>query len=88
MTVEIDPDDVEQADEIVKRLSTPKLKLRIFDIETGDHQFLSVDYIDILRKPITAEEEEMYKRLAKIMAEEIDKGIIADLYAQRENRTR
>jgi hypothetical protein len=86
MTVKVDPNDDEQADEIVSRLQRPPIKWRVFEIKPRP-MFYIVDYITELRPSITPQEDEISAKLAKQIAEEIDKELLIN-YGQRENRTR
>jgi len=86
MTVNIDSDNVEQADEIVSRLQRPPIKWRVFEIKPRQ-MFYIVDYVTELRPSISPQEDEISAKLAKQIAEEIDKELLIN-YGQRENRTR
>jgi hypothetical protein len=86
MTVKVDPNDDEQADEIVSRLQRPPIKWRVFEIKPRP-MFYIVDYITELRPSITPQEDEISAKLAKQIAEEIDRELLIN-YGQRENRTR
>jgi len=86
MTVNIDSDNVEQADEIVSRLQRTPIQWRVFEIKPRP-MFYTVDYITVLRPSKTPQEDEILAKLAKQLAKEIDKELLIS-YGQRENRTR
>jgi len=86
MTVKVDPNDAEQADEIVSRLQRPPIQWRVFEIKPRQ-MFYIVDYVTELRPSISPQEDEISAKLAKQIAEEIDRELLIN-YGQRENRTR